>query len=47
MKPSIRRTLKLESQTLKTLSPAALALVNGGGADVVRPVASWTGCHKP
>lgn len=46
MKPPIHRTLKLEAQTLKTLSPASLALVIAG-AQGERPVASWTGCHKP
>jgi hypothetical protein len=46
MKPLIHRTLKLEPQTLKTLSPAKLAFV-AGGAQGERPVASWTGCHKP
>jgi hypothetical protein len=47
MKPPIHRKLKLEAQILRTLSPAALALVGGADAQPVKHVPSWTSCHKP
>jgi hypothetical protein len=48
MKPPIRRTLKLEVETLKTLSAAALANVGGAGDDpVAKSRLSWAHCPKP
>ncbi len=49
MKPSIRRTLKLEVETLKTLTSAELSHVVGGAADdpVAKTRLSWARCPKP
>lgn len=48
MKQLIHHKLKLEAQTVKTLTSAALARVVGGVETLAAgPVTSWTGCHRP
>jgi len=49
MKPPIRRTLKLEVETLKTLTSAELANVIGGAVEdpVAKTRLSWARCPRP
>ena len=49
MKPSIHRKLKLETETLKTLTPGTLERIRGGVSHdpVGQSLNSAGACHKP
>lgn len=49
MKPPIRRTLKLEVETLKTLTSAELTHVIGGAPEdpIAKTRLSWVRCPRP
>jgi hypothetical protein len=49
MKPPVHRKLKLETETLKTLTPSTLAQIRGGFSHdpIAQSLASAGTCHRP